>query len=66
MMRGSELDTTVLDRIATSMPSIRPDIASSTSRCVMAPAGWSLDGVVAGATWDGVVLMGRALRGSDT
>src|SRR3954451_12112432 len=35
MMRGSAVETTVLDRIATNMPSISPDIASSTWRWVM-------------------------------
>src|SRR3954462_5623306 len=35
MIRGSAVETTVLDRMATNMPSISPDIASSTWRWVM-------------------------------
>ena len=39
MIFGSDVETTVLDKIATSMPSSSPDIASSTSRCDIARAG---------------------------
>src|SRR4249920_714991 len=45
-MRGSALETTVLDSIATNIASRRPDMASSTSRWVMAPGLAS--GLVAG------------------
>ena len=31
-MRGSDVETTVEERIATNMPSIRPDMASRTAR----------------------------------
>src|SRR4051812_1253677 len=50
MIRGSDVDTTVLDKIATSMPSRRPDMASSTSRCVIVtvPSGCVAVGAVCG------------------
>ena len=37
-MRGSALETTVLESIATNIASSRPLRASSTSRCVISPA----------------------------
>ena len=36
-IRGRALETTVLESIATNIARRRPDIASSTSRCVIAP-----------------------------
>ena len=36
-MRGSAFDTTVLDSMATNIARRRPDMASSTSRWVIAP-----------------------------
>src|SRR4051794_33389779 len=36
-IRGSAFETTVLESIATNIARSRPDMASSTSRCVIAP-----------------------------
>ena len=52
-MRGSALDTTVLESIATNMARRRPDRASSTSRWVIAPACSAAAGAaVVGTAWD--------------
>src|SRR5262245_51401761 len=53
MISGSAVETTVLERIATNMPSRRPDMASSTSRCVIA-------GGSAGRVVGAVVVIGAA------
>ncbi len=41
MITGSEVETTVLDRIATNMPRSSPDMASRTCRWVMTALGWA-------------------------
>ena len=49
MIRGSALETTVLARIATNMPSSSPDSASRISRwdiAGVAPPGWTAGWVV--------------------
>jgi hypothetical protein len=51
-MRGSEVDTTVDERIATSMPISRPDRAVRTSRWLMpgaSPGSWGAAGFVPAA-----------------
>src|SRR5512133_2686848 len=63
-MRGRALETTVLDSIATNIASRRPDIASSTSRWVIAPdcsTGLTAEvGLVAPADAGTEFLMGSA------
>ena len=63
MIRGSAVETTVLERIATNIASSRPDIASSTSRWLMASPG-SGAGVAAGRSAARVMRrsLGRARR----
>jgi len=46
-MTGSALETTVLDSMATNIARRRPDMASSTSRCVIAGgSAWVAVGAV--------------------
>src|SRR5207342_3319995 len=51
-MRGSAFDTTVLVSIATNIARRRPDMASSTSRWVIAPLVSLLDGARTGTGCD--------------
>ncbi|GAA2046492.1 hypothetical protein GCM10009757_14250 [Streptomyces cheonanensis] len=65
MMRGSALATTVPARMATNMPAIRPDIAWSIWRLVMAPgvsSGASVATVTMSFSVYGVKWSGRILR----
>ena len=64
MISGSAVETTVLERIATNMPSSRPDMASSTSRWLIAGGSARVAVGVVGL----VVVMARlpSVRGLNT